>query len=200
MRFIAIGLSLCALLAACTSNQTRGAAQGAGAGAIAGAAGAMVTALVFGGDVGEAAARGAVYGGTVGAVGGAMAGTSQDKREAEARKREEQKTLDALRKKIGDDAFDGAAQLVQCKHEVALAYGKTAARSANTEYAQAGLWVQALTLDDQGDADGTNAVISTMIANGYEDSMDSATQELTATRSQLAEIRSYYGLPKSCSG
>ena len=93
------------------SNASRGAKEGATTGAIAGAVGGMVTALVFGGNVGDAAARGAVYGGSTGAVVGGMSGSKQDKAQAAAMVDANDKRLEELRKKIGDDAFDGIVAL-----------------------------------------------------------------------------------------
>jgi len=186
-------------IGACSSNQTEGAAKGAGTGAIAGAAGAMVGALVFGGDVGEAALRGAVVGGTSGAVVGGISGTEKDKREAEARAREQQKQLDALRKKLGDDAYEGAGQLVKCKHDIAMAYGETAAKSSNPDYAAAGLWLQALTLDDRGAVNDVEPMLQQIIQADREVAdMDTALAALARGRGDLAAIRQQFGYPPTC--
>jgi hypothetical protein len=194
-----ISLLLCAviLVGACTTNQQQGAAKGAGVGALAGAAGSMMTALVFGGNVGEAAARGAVYGASAGAVGGAVAGSSKDKAEAQQLAAEQQKELDKLRKKIGDDTFSGIQALVQCKHEVALAYGKTAAKS--DKYKLSGLWLQALTLEDQGNMSELNQLAPEIIsADSRIKSTEQAVQILKDYKQGLQQIRAQFDLPETC--
>jgi len=200
MKAIPLTLLVLLTLTACTSNQTSGAATGAGMGAVAGAAGSMMTALVFGGDIGEAAARGAVYGGTVGAVGGAMAGTQQDKREAQQLAEQQEAELRKLRKKIGDDAFEGAGQLIKCKHDIAIAYGKTAAQSTTNAYAVAGLWLQALTLEDRGDPAGAEAMLPQITsADPRTGSVAEAASELETTLAEVQSIRTQNGLPATCS-
>jgi len=187
------------LATGCTANQQQGATRGATVGTVAGAAGAMMGALVFGGDVGDAALRGAVIGATSGAVAGTMSGSEKDRREAEAREKEYRKQLEALRKEIGDDAFEGSSQLVKCKHEIALAYGRTAAQSTNPDYAVAGLWLQALTHADQGDIAALDPVLATIVANdpGIGD-MAAAEQELAAASGAIVDIRQRNGLPVAC--
>ena len=127
-----------ATVPSCSQRTVEGAGRGAATGAVAGAVGGMVSALVFGGNVGEAAARGAVWGGSTGATAGAISGAVADSNEKKAQQAAE---LDALRKKLGDDAFQGLVALAQCKHEVAQGYGRTAAASDNPDYALAGLWL-----------------------------------------------------------
>jgi hypothetical protein len=117
---------------ACSKRSMQGAGQGAATGAVVGAVGGMVSALVFGGNVGEAAARGAVYAGATGAAAGAMSGAAADSNQKKAQEAAE---LEALRKRLGDDAFQGLEALVQCKHEVAQGYGRTAAKSSNPDFA-----------------------------------------------------------------
>jgi hypothetical protein len=121
---------------ACSKRSMQGAGQGAATGAVVGAVGGMVSALVFGGNVGEAAARGAVYAGATGAAAGAMSGAAADSNQKKAQEAAE---LEALRKRLGDDAFQGLEALVQCKHEVAQGYGRTAAKSSNPDFALAPL-------------------------------------------------------------
>ena len=126
---------------ACSQRSMQGAGQGAATGAAVGAFGGMVTALVFGGNVGEAAARGAVYGGSTGAAAGAISGAVADSNQKKAQQAAE---LEALRKRLGDDAFNGLAALVECKHEIAQGFGRTAAKSDNPDFSLAGLWLQVL--------------------------------------------------------
>jgi hypothetical protein len=110
----------------CSSQTAQRAGQGAAGGAVVGAVGGMVSALVFGGDVGDAAARGAVWGGATGATAGAMSGAVADSNQKKA---QQAAKLEALKKRLGEDAFNGLAALVECKHEVAQGYGRTAAGS-----------------------------------------------------------------------
>jgi len=184
----------------CSQNQTSGAAKGATTGAIAGAAGSMMVALVFGGDVGEAAARGAVYGGTAGAVTGTISGTAKDNAEAEQLARERQKEIEKFREEIGSDAFAGVQALVQCKYEVAAAYGKTASRSANPDYALAGTWLQALTLQDQGNAEDATAILDEIITRDPRVSKQAEVlSALNAYQTSLETLRQELELPAKCS-
>ena len=45
-------------------------------------------------------------------------------------------------------SFNGLAALAECKHDVALAYGRTAATSDNRDHALAGLWLEILAYGD----------------------------------------------------
>ncbi len=136
---------------ACSQQSMQRAGQGAATGAVVGAVGGMVSALVFGGDVGEAAARGAVWGGSTGAAAGAISGSVADSNQKKAQQAAE---LEALKKRLGDDAFNGLAALVECKHEVAQGYGRTAAQSDNPDFALAGLWLQVITFADSRTVNG----------------------------------------------
>ncbi|MEM6566939.1 MAG: hypothetical protein AAF957_00920, partial [Planctomycetota bacterium] len=166
------------------------------------AAAGAVSALIFGGDVGEAAARGAVWSGTagaVGAVGGAIAGTAADQMEAQQAQIEAQKELAALRARIGDDAFEGLGALAECKHEVALAYARTAARSANPAYAGAGAWLEALTYVDAGEPEKADAVYPVIVERDAE--TDTVEDAAARTRDALETIRDFRekeGLSRTC--
>jgi len=187
------------LLSACTANQQQGASRGAGVGALAGAAGSMMTALVFGGNVGEAAARGAVFGASAGAVTGAVAGNSKDSKEAQQRRAEQEKQLQLLRKEIGDDAFEGVTALVQCKHEVAMAYGRTAEKSGKANYERAGLWLQALTLEDMGQETALQDLAPQIIsADSRINSTETAIERLESYKESLRQIRAEFDLPERC--
>ena len=139
------------VIAGCASDSyaAKGAGEGATTGAVAGAVGGMVTALVFGGNVAEAGARGAVYGGTTGAVVGGMAGSKADKAVAEQKQAEREAELEQLKSRIGTDAYNGVVALAECKHDLAIANAKEAAKSSNSDYALAGVWVEALTEADR---------------------------------------------------
>jgi len=149
-----------AAMTACSSHSGKMAGQGAATGAAAGAVGGLVSALVFGGDPVDAAARGAVYGGTTGAVAGGIAGARAD--QAEKQKRDAQ--LEKLKKEIGEDAYNGLEALADCKHEVALGYARTAARSDNEDYALAGLWLEVLTYGDNRQEEKARALFPDLVA------------------------------------
>ena len=173
------------------------AGQGAATGTVVGAVGGMVTALVFGGNVGEAAARGAVYGGSTGAAAGAMSGAVADSNQKKAQQAAE---LEALKKRLGDDAFDGLAALVECKHEVAQGYGRTAAQSDNPDFALAGLWLQVITYADSRQEDQIQALFPELVEKDSKLSSESqAGTELQAALQKLMDIRQEYKLPQNCS-
>ena len=172
------------------------AGQGAASGAAVGAVGGMVTALVFGGNVGEAAARGAVYGGSTGAAAGAISGAVADSNQKKAQEAAE---LEALRKRLGDDAFNGLAALVECKHEVAQGYARTAAKSGNTDFALAGLWLQVITFADSRQEDQARALFPELVEKDSKLSSESqAETEMQAALQKLKDIRQEYKLPKDC--
>ena len=126
------------------SYAAKGAAEGATTGAVAGAVGGMVSALLFGGNIAEAGARGAVYGGTTGAVVGGMSGSKADQAVAAQNQAEREADLERFRTEIGTDAFNGVVALAECKHEIAIANAREAAKSNKSDYSLAGLWVEAL--------------------------------------------------------
>lgn len=182
---------------ACSKHTAQRAGQGAATGAVVGAVGGMVTALVFGGNVGEAAARGAVYGGSTGAAAGAMSGAVADSNQKKAQQAAE---LEALKKRLGDDAFQGLEALVQCRHEVALGYGRTAAKSSNPDFALAGLWLQVLAYADSRDEDQARALFPVIVAKDSKIPSESqAETEMKRALQKLVDIRQEYNLPKKCS-
>jgi hypothetical protein len=181
----------------CSSQTAQRAGQGAATGAVVGAVGGMVSAMVFGGDVGDAAARGAVWGGSTGAAAGAMSGAVADSNQKKAQQAAE---LEALRKRIGDDAFNGLAALAECKHEIAQGYGRTAAQSDNRDYALAGLWLQVLAFEDRGQKDQARALLPDIVAK--DDKLSSESQAETTLQEamqKLGDIRQEHKLPKRCS-
>ena len=185
-------------LAAC-AGAGQGAVEGAAGGALAGAAGGLVSALVWGGDVGEHMARGATAGATIGAIGGAVQGSQRAKAEQEYHARQEQRELDALRREIGDDAFDGVVALAECRHEVAIANGRVAAQSTNSNHALAGLWVQALTFADQDDEAGLGTIAPEIVR--WDRAVADAEQfdrELESGYGELLDMRAQYSLPVRC--
>jgi hypothetical protein len=181
----------------CSSQTAQRAGQGAAGGAVVGAVGGMVSALVFGGDVADAAARGAVWGGATGATAGAMSGAVADSNRKKAQQAAE---LEALKKEIGDDAFNGLAALVDCKHEVAQGYGRTAAGSSNANYSLAGLWLQVLAYKDAGQNDQAQALLPDIVAKDDKYSSESQVETTAQNAMQkLGDIRQEYKLPRKCS-
>ena len=180
----------------CSQQSMQRAGRGAATGAVVGAVGGMVTALVFGGNVGEAAARGAVWGGSTGAAAGAMSGAMADSNQKKAQEAAE---LEALRKRLGDDAFSGLAALVECKHEVAQGYGRTAAQSNNADFALAGLWLQVITYADSRQEDQARALFPDLVEKDSDLSSESQAENRNAGGLQkLMDIRQEYKLPKDC--
>ena len=176
-----------------------GAVKGAAGGALAGAASGLVTALVWGGDAGEHMARGAAAGATVGAVGGAIQGSQQEKAKRNYDAEREQQEIEQFRRDIGDDAFDGIIALAECKQEVALANARVASNSTNSNHALAGLWVQALTYEDQGDSAGLAELTPEILQwDRGINSQEAFERELATAYRDLVQIRADYSLPLSC--
>ena len=198
LRWLPVFLAIILLtLPACSQRSMERAGKGAVSGAAVGAVGGMVSALVFGGNVGEAAARGAVYGGSTGATAGAISGAMADSNEKKAKQAAE---LEALRKKLGDDAFQGLTALAECKHEVAQGYGRTAAVSDNPDYALAGLWLQVLAYADSGKVDQARGMFPQLMAKDGDIASESqAENEMQAALKKLAKIRQQHNLPAKCS-
>ena len=193
----ALAALLAVLLAvSCTTHTGQMGGKGAATGAAAGAVGGLVTALVFGGDPAEAAARGAVYGGSVGAVSGAVAGSKMD---AAQQEQEEKARLEKLKKEIGEDAFSGLAALADCKHEVALGYARTAAKSNNKDYALAGLWLEVLAYGDSRQDNQARALFPDLIAKDDRIGSEGEAEEtMRKALSALMDIREQYKLPRVC--
>ena len=195
-----IVLIIASMVAGC-AGAGEGAVKGAAGGALAGAAGGLVQSLIWGGDPGEYMARGAAVGATVGAVGGAVEGSSRARAEEEQKARQEQQELDAIRRDIGNDAYDAIAALVDCEQEVAIANARVAAKSTNGNHALAGLWIQALSFAETGDDAGLQAIMPEIIR--WDREISDATQfdrELKDAYQGLIDIRAEYKLPLSCAG
>jgi hypothetical protein len=185
-------------LAAC-AGAGKGAVEGAAGGALAGAAGGLVSSLIWGGDVGEHMARGAATGATIGAIGGAVQGSQRAKAEKQYQARQEQRELEALRREIGNDAFDAVVALAECRHEVAIANARVAAQSTNSNHALAGLWIQALAFADRDDEAGLEAIGPEVVRwdRGVADA-EQFDRELEAGYDELLNIRSEHSLPVRC--
>jgi hypothetical protein len=190
---------LCVSGCASDSYAAKGASKGAGTGAVAGAVGAAATALIFGGNVGEAAARGAVYGGTSGAVVGGMSGAEADRQVAAQEQADYERRVQEFRDQIGTDAFNGFVALAECKHEIALANAREAQKSRNRDFALAGLWVEALTEADRGQAEAATAMLPAIVdQDGDIKEVAGAQARLDEALTGIGEIRKRYDLPVSC--
>jgi hypothetical protein len=161
-----------------------------------GAVGGIFSALVFGGDPVERAAQGAVWGAGTGAAAGAMAGARVDKAEQERR----DDALEKLKADIGEDAFSGLGALADCKHEVALGYARTAARSDNKNYALAGLWLEVLAYGDNRQEEKARALFPDLVAKDPKVNTPAQAEETMRKALQaLMDIRGEYNLPRICS-
>jgi len=190
-------LAQAVILSGCSGTSGQRAAEGAGTGALAGAAGGLVSGLLWGGDPLESAAKGAVVGATSGAVVGGVSGAQADKAQAQA---QQQNEIAELRSQIGEDAFAGITALAKCNHGVAEANAQVAAKSTNSNYALAGLWVEAISLADRGDLAGAQALYSEIIQwDRSVESTDQAEAELQGALVKLQDIRQQYDLPRTCS-
>ena len=193
---IIVWVLIVGFMTSCSTHSAQRAGEGATMGAVVGAAGGMVSALVFGGNVGEAAARGAVWGGTTGAVAGGISGAQQE----QARKVQQDKNIEKLKKELGEDAFNGLAALTECKHEVALGYARTAAKSDNKNYALAGKWIEILTYADSRQEDKARALYPELIKIDADISSESQAEEtMRKALQRLKDIRGEYNLPNTCS-
>ena len=182
------------------SYAAKGAAQGATSGAEAGALGGMVTALVFGGDIAEAGARGAVYGGTTGAVVGGMSGAQTDKAVAAQEQAARDAELERFKAEIGTDAFNGVVALAECKHDIAIANAREAAKSNNPDYALAGVWVEALTEADRQREQEARALLPDIVERDRDIKTEAeAEARMYEALDGLRDIRVEYNLPVNCS-
>jgi len=186
---------LVAALTACGAHSRKGAVDGATMGAVAGGVGGLVSALVFGGDPLERAAQGAVYGASTGAAMGAMSGSRVDKTQEEQRG----KAIENLKAKLGEDAFNGLVALAQCKHEVALANARTAAKLDNKNYALAGLWIEVLAYADSREEDKARALFPDLVTKDPKISSEAQAEETMRKALQgLMDVRAEHNKPRVC--
>ena len=198
---IAIVVMACAIVVACSSGSqaSKGAKQGATTGAVAGAVGGMVTALVFGGNVADAGARGAVAGGSSGAVVGGMSGSQRDKQIAEQQVSQQEARLAELKKKLGDDAYDGMVALARCNYAVADANADVAMKSGNANHELAGLWIKVLSSADQRNEPEARARFPQIVVQDKKIKSEAeAEQAMREALQQLMDIRVANNLPKVC--
>ena len=193
-------LGMLILFTSCSANTAKRAGEGAVGGAAAGAVGGMFMAAIFGGDIGDAAARGAVWGASTGAVTGAIHGAGEDAAQKQQQLAQQQaRQADELRRfrtEIGDDAFAGLEALTVGKHDVALAYARTAMKQQNANYALAGRWLEVLTYADSGrDAQAESLVPGLVSADPEIANLAQANQTLSELSEGLETIRAEFGLP-----
>ncbi len=193
---IVIGLGCLLLLtASCTKHTAQRSAEGAATGALISGVGGLVTGLVFGGDALDSAARGAVYGAATGATAGAIVGSKEQK----AVQQQQTKEMETFRKKIGDDAYNGMVALAQCKHAVALANAREAAKDPDGNKALAGLWLELLTYADSRQESKARELFPAVIEQDARiSSNDQAEEKMRLTLQKLMTIREQQGLPKIC--
>ncbi|MBW2259337.1 MAG: hypothetical protein JRF18_02625 [Deltaproteobacteria bacterium] len=181
-------------LVGCSGHTGKQAGRGATVGAVAGGVGGLVSALVFGGDPVDYAARGAVWG-----VAGAMGGAQMDKAEKAKVEAQSEAQIQQLKVDIGEDAFNGLAALAECKHDVAIAYGRTAAKSGNKNHALAGLWMEVLAYGDRGEEDKAHALFPDLVAKDAEIKSEAQAEEtMQKALQKLMDIRQEYKLPRTC--
>lgn len=183
------------LLLACSQQTVQRAGQAGAMGGVVGAVGGLVTGLVFGGNAAESMARGAVFGASTGATAAAISGTVADSN----RKAKQDEELQALRAKLGEDAYNGLEALVKCKHDVARAYGRTAATSENKKYALAGLWVQVIAFADSREEEKARALFPQLIVQDDKIADNSqAESKMRGALQKLMDIRQRHGLARVC--
>ena len=188
-----------AALVGCSGHTGKQAGRGATVGAVAGGVGGLVSALVFGGDPVDYAARGAVWGASTGAVAGAMGGAQMDKAEEAKLEAQREAQIQQLKVDIGEDAFNGLAALAECKHDVAIAYGRTAAKSGNKNHALAGLWMEVLAYGDRGEGEKARALFPDLVAKDAEVKSETQAEEtMQKALQKLMDIRQEYKLPRTC--
>jgi hypothetical protein len=184
---------------ACSKQTVQKSGQGAAVGGAVSAVGGLVTALVFGGNVGEAVARSAVYGASAGAAAGAISGSMDEHNQKKAAANTLSEDMQKLKKRVGEDAFSGLEALVSCKHEVAQAYGHTAAQSDNKDHALAGLWLQVIAYADNQEEEKARAIFPDLVTQ--DEKIASHAQAETKMREalqKLMDIRETHGLPRIC--
>ncbi|MBI5896151.1 MAG: hypothetical protein HZB24_09180 [Desulfobacterales bacterium] len=183
------------LAVGCTKQQAKQAGEGATMGAVAGAVGGLVTGLVFGGNPIESAAAGAVFGASTGATAGAISGAQQES----AQKEQQRAKGEEFRKKFGDDAYNGAVALAQCKHEVALANAAVVSKDEDKDKALAGLWLEVLSHADNKQEEQARALFPAVVEKDPEVKTEvQAEEKMRRALQKLMEIRADNGLPQVC--
>ncbi len=183
------------LAAGCTKQQAKQAGEGATMGAVVGAVGGLVTGLVFGGNPIESAAAGAVFGASTGATAGAISGAQQES----AMKEQQRAKGEEFRKRFGDDAYNGAVALAQCKHEVALANAAIVSKDADQDKALAGLWLEVISHADNKQEDKARALFPAVVEKDPEVKTEAQAEEkMRRALQRLMQIRVENDLPEVC--
>jgi hypothetical protein len=196
----AVGIGLLVIVCmvvhlACSKTSREMAGKGAATGALAGSVGGLVSSLIFGGNPAEAAARGAVWGASTGAVTGAVVGSEMDR----AQKAQRDKEIEQLKREIGEDAFNGLADLAECNHSSALNHAKKAEAQENRDYALAGLWLEILIYADRREESRARALFpELMVRDSHISSETQAEDTMRRTLQQLMDIREAFNLPRVC--
>ena len=87
----------------------------------------------------------------------------------------------------------------ECKHEVALGYARTAAKSNNKNHALAGLWIETLAYADSRQENKARTLYPDLITNDPEIGTESQAEETMRKALQdLMDIREKYNLPRTC--
>lgn len=163
------------------------AAKGAGNGALIGA----LAGVVFGdGYVIEDALGGALIGGGIGAFAGALNGNATDK--------QIQREVDAMVKEYGENNVRGYVELLECRHNKAIAYFSVEEHSSNRNHQLTSLWLKALAEKDRRNVNGVEAMYSDLI-NQDSDIDDEQQAELMINQLVLSlrQERKEYGI-RSC--
>ena len=111
-----------------------------------------------------------------------------------------QASAEALRGKIGDDAFDGLKALANCEHEVSLKQAELARQSENPNFSLAGLWLEVLSYADQGNEAKARELYPEIVTKDWDISSEAeAEATMRDTLNKLMDIREQYNLPRVCS-
>ncbi len=130
-----------------------------------------------------------------GATAGAITGAEQDRQLAAAKQAE----IDAFRQRVGDDNFNGAVALVQCRHDDALSEAAKAAQSGIAEYGLASNWLQALTYtDNRQEAQARSLYPALVDLDPDIGSAESAELKMRDLVQRLTAVRASNNLPQIC--
>lgn len=195
---VIFALILClAFSTSCSRRSAENAAKGGAAGAVIGGIGGLVTALVFGGNVGDAVARGAVWGASTGAVGGAISGASYDQPQ-NPQPRPDAK-MEEMKAKLGEDAYLGLEALARCRHEVALAYARSAVQSDNNDHVLGGVWVEILTYADSRQEAKARQLFPTLVEKDPKiENEQQAEEQMRSAMQWMFDIRKENSMPIVC--
>ncbi len=197
--------TLCSLLLipllGCSTASREGATSGAVMGFVGSATAAAVSGLLFGhadfGNVMESAVVGAAGGAAAGAAGGAMA----DKKARKSTSAPAAKTTldpDAIRARIGDINFQAGVQLVQCKHEAAMATARRAFDATDKKdqkiYA---LFIEAAAAEESGQEARAESIYPKIVELDPRRNLDQVKADALSTLLKIQNVRREQGLP-SC--